>query len=519
MGKTAIGNKLADKINLPFIDLDEFIENKTSLRVAQIFERHGEHYFRKLEKEACREISRMPDAVIATGGRTLLDERNKFLLSSSGLIVTLLCSQDKIFQRIRNEPNLRPLLASNSKDDFSKIYRQREALYQRLPNKIDVTNLGPDKAAEEIMKLFSGREISFEIKAGEERSSVLVKTGIIGELGVFFKDYAPNGKAFVLSDNTVFSLYGQRLLNGLEEAGLESKVFLLTPGESRKNLGSARRIYDWLEKERATRSALFICFGGGVISDIGGFTASTFHRGLPLVNIPTTLLAQVDASIGGKNAINLKDAKNQIGTFFFPRHVLIDPLFLVTLNRRQMQEGLIEALKVGIIADGELYQLIKNHIPELMANDIGLLEQVISRAVGVKSRVVNQDPYEKNTRRVLNLGHTFGHALEGSVKYRRISHGQAVGLGMICAAKLGKLLGITPAYVHSGIKDVLSEMKAPIHLRDGDTSTILSLMEFDKKKRKGKMVFVVPKKIGEVVITQNVKKKDIIDSLEEIKHG
>jgi 3-dehydroquinate synthase len=227
----------------------------------------------------------------------------------------------------------------------------------------------------------------------------------------------------------------------------------------------------------------------------------------------------VDASIGGKNAVNINEAKNQIGTFYFPEHVAIDPLFLTTLSHKQMQEGLIEALKVGVIADKDLFLLIKNHVPELMLKDLRLLEQVITRAVKVKTSIVTQDPYEKNTRAMLNLGHTFGHALEGFYKYSRLSHGQAVGLGMICASKLGLLLNLTSEYFLPEFKEVLTRMKAPTQIKNMNASRILSLMQFDKKRKEGKISFIVPKKVGEILIIKDVNKKNILESLKEISHG
>ena len=518
VGKTVIGKKLAEKINLAFLDLDEHIEKKSCLKVAQIFSRFGEACFRKMEREACEEISRMKDVVISTGGRTLLDEKNLSLLASSGIIITLLCSPEKILHRIKSDRGKRPLIASNSKEAFFRIYRERKPQYLKLPNKLDVSHLKPDEVVEKIIKLINGEESHFEMTTGGKKSSVLVRAGTINNISAFFKDFYHGKKVFILSDEKVFSLYGKKLIRGLHEVDLKEEVFLLPHGERHKNLSSVKKIYHWLQEKDATRSDLFISFGGGVISDIGGFAASTFHRGMILVNIPTTLLAQVDASIGGKNGVNLREAKNQIGTFYFPKYVVIDPLFIGTLGLKQMQEGLIEALKTGIIADKELFHLIKNHVSELMLKDVRLLEQVITRAVKVKSNVVTKDPYEKNIRGTLNLGHTFGHALEGFYKYRRLSHGQAVGLGMICAAKLGMLLNLTSENFLSELKEVLAEMKAPARLKNMNASRILSLMQYDKKKRAGKILFIVPKKIGEVLTTENVNKKIILESLEEIDY-
>jgi shikimate kinase/3-dehydroquinate synthase len=519
VGKTAVGKKLAERIDFSFLDLDKHLEKKTRLKVSEIFSRFGEARFRQMEREACKELSVMNNVVISTGGRTLLDKKNLSQLERSGIIITLLCTPEKILSRIKDDQEQRPLLACDSKEALNKIYNEREHQYLKLPNKLDVTHLKPEEVVEEIMKLINGEESRLEIIAGEKRSAVFIRRGIIDDIGAFLKDIYQVKKAFILSDEEVFSLYGERFTRGLLEADIEGDIFLLPPGERQKNLGVVKKMYAWLQEKGATRSAVFISFGGGVISDIGGFVASTFHRGMRLVNIPTTLLSQVDASIGGKNGVNLGEIKNQIGTFYFPAFVAIDPLLLTTLGPKKMQEGLIEALKAGVIADNDLFMLIKDHVPELMLKDLRLLEQVIIRAVKVKSKVVTQDPYDNNARATLNLGHTFGHALEGFYKFSRLSHGQAVGLGMICASKLGMLLRKTSEDLLPEFKEVLTKLKAPTRIKNMDASGILSLMQFDKKRKEGKMWFVVPKKIGETLIIKGVNKKYILESLKEISHG
>jgi 3-dehydroquinate synthase len=468
-----------------------------------------------LEKKFCKEIVLKRNLVISTGGKTLLEKENLRVFSSWGVVITLLSSPDEILKRIQKGGNLRPLLASHQSDEFYRIFRKREPHYLNLPNKIDTTFLSKEEVVEEILKLIKGQCMN----PGEKESSMIVKKGSADDIGSCLKDIIKEKRVFVLSDKKVFGIHGEKLLDELKLAHLKSSVFLLNPGERQKNLKTAERLYCWLLDEKATRSSVLVSFGGGVVSDLGGYAASTFHRGLKLVNIPTTLLAQIDASIGGKNGINLKAAKNQIGTFYFPSFILIDPLFLVSLDPRYMKEGIVEALKAGIIADQELFQIIKKNASQLLLKDMKLLEEVIKRAMEVKMNIVHQDPFEKGIRRILNLGHTFGHALESYFGYGKITHGQAVGLGMICASKMGMLMNITTENILYEIKEILKVMKMPLYLENLDISKILSLMEFDKKRKEERISFIIPKRIGEVVTRRDVSKNIIIGSLKEISHG
>lgn len=519
VGKTTIGEKLAQKLNLDFLDLDQYIEKKTQLKITQIFSKYGEPYFRRLEKNFCKEIAQKRNLVISTGGKTLLNKENLKIFSSSGIIITLLSSPDIILKRIQKGGNARPLLASSQSKKFYEIYRKRELHYLNLPNKIDTTSLNKEKVVDEILKLIKGQVKKIEMTLGGNRSSVIVKKGLVNDIGSCLKDTIQEKRVFILSDNKVFGIHGKKILKELERIHLKSSVFLLQPGERQKNIRTAEKIYHWLLKERASRSSVLVCFGGGVISDLGGYTASTFHRGVKLVNIPTTLLSQIDASIGGKNGINLQETKNQIGTFYFPSLILIDPLFLITLDTQYMKEGMIEAMKAGIIGDHKLFLIIKKNANQVILKDLKLLEEVIKRAMGVKLNIVHQDPYEKGIRRILNLGHTFGHALEGYFNYGQISHGQAVGLGMICASKMGMLMNIATEKILSEIKEILKVMKMPLYLENLDVSKILSLMECDKKRKEDRISFIIPKKMGEAVTRKNVNKNIITESLKEISHG
>lgn len=519
VGKTTIGKKLARKLSLEFVDVDEYIERKTRRKIHKIFSENGESSFRQLEKAFCREVAQKRDCVISTGGKTLLNRDNLNVLSSSGLIITLVSAPQKILERIKKGGNLRPLLASHPENNFYTIYRQRKPLYLRLPNRIDTTLLDNEEVVEEILKLIKGEARRFLLNLDAKKSSVILKRGLVDDLVSYLKEIIQEKRVFILSDKNVFAYHGKKLLDKLKGAHIKPSVFLLQPGERQKSLKSAERIHRWLLQERATRSSLLVSFGGGVISDLGGFVSSTFHRGLSLVNVPTSLVSQVDASIGGKNGVNFKGTKNQIGTFYFPSFVLIDPLWLVTLNERQMKEGIIEALKAGIIGDTKLFQLIKDSTRSLLLKDMRLLEKVITGAIEVKMKIVQQDPFEKGKRRILNMGHTFGHALESYFHHRRLTHGEAVGLGLICASRMGTLMEISSEGVLPEIKETLKKIGAPVRLKNLDPAQILSLMIHDKKRQEDGLLFIIPQRIGKAVIRKNVEPSLIIHALKEISDG
>jgi 3-dehydroquinate synthase len=236
---------------------------------------------------------------------------------------------------------------------------------------------------------------------------------------------------------------------------------------------------------------------------------------MPLVNVPTTLLGQIDAGIGGKNGINFGDGKNQIGSFYFPEKVLIDPMFLATLSIKQMREGLVESLKAGVIGDRVLFQTIKDNPRDLLFKDLFLLEEVIKKAIELKVKVVSLDPWEKNQRKILNLGHTFAHALESLYKYKKFTHGEAVGLGMLCAVKMGIMLKITSPGILAGIKNILRQWKAPINVKALDAARALSLMSYDKKRKGKSLSFILPLKIGSVEIKDDIDDKIVLESLKE----
>lgn len=340
------------------------------------------------------------------------------------------------------------------------------------------------------------REI--KIKSANLTYRVVIEAGVLSGLGRAMRQLFPSTKTFLVSDTTVYKLYGEKVKQSLAGGGWQVSVALIKPGERAKSLKNAARLYDQAIREGLDRYSPLIALGGGVVGDLTGFVAATYLRGVPLVMIPTTLLAQVDSSVGGKVAVNHTCGKNLIGSIYPPRIVIIDPETLKTLPERQLKAGLAEVLKYGIIADSNFFAWLEVNLVELLKFNIALLSDAIMVSVMNKARVVEADEFEKDFRRILNFGHTIGHALEAATDYRYYLHGEAVLSGMLAAVKLSlKLNGIS--FEDAGrIEKLIRQIglkKAP---EDLTPEAVIDKLRQDKKRLAGEIFFVMPDKVGSV---------------------
>jgi len=341
--------------------------------------------------------------------------------------------------------------------------------------------------------------------------------GLLGQAGAQIRELAgPRRALFVVTAAPVGRRWGKKLMASLRQAGFKPKMVEMPDGERHKKLSTVEKMGETLSRLGADRDALIVAFGGGVVGDVTGLLASLYMRGVDVVQIPTTVLAQVDAAIGGKTAVNLKAGKNLLGTFHQPLAVLIDPAVLSTLSDRQFRAGLYEALKCGVIGKPELFaELEKSGIAQLH-RDSAALERVISQAVQLKAEVVSADEREGGLRRVLNFGHTIGHALEAESDYRRFLHGEAVAWGMIAASNIAAEVGVCTSAVARQITDAVLRMgslpKVTACSRD-----IVRLLRSDKKTRNGVVHFVLPKEIGRVEIVNDVSEKTIVAAVDRLR--
>jgi 3-dehydroquinate synthase len=327
---------------------------------------------------------------------------------------------------------------------------------------------------------------------------------------------AKHQSLFVITVPPVRRKWGKKLLSSLSTAGFTTKIIEMPNGERHKKLATVEKLCDQLSRLGADRNSVVIAFGGGVVGDVAGLVASLYMRGLDLVQIPTTVLAQVDASIGGKTAVNLRAGKNLVGTFHHPSVVLIDPAVLTTLPEREFRAGLYEALKCGVIGKPELFLALENIDIRKLRRDPVKLEWIITEAVKLKAEVVSSDERENGLRRVLNLGHTIGHALEAQTGYRHFLHGEAVAWGMIASARIASAMNLIDGTGAARIIDATRAL-GPLPKVQSRSRDILRLLKSDKKTRNGVVHFVLPREIGKVEIANNVPEQVVIEAVDELR--
>jgi 3-dehydroquinate synthase len=342
------------------------------------------------------------------------------------------------------------------------------------------------------------------VKLGDASYEVLIGHGLLASSGprIRARCGVPS-RCVVITSRRIHRFWGKELERSLGSAALPFNVLTIPDGERHKNLDTVGPLLKQMTAVGADRSSLVIAFGGGVVGDIAGFAAAIYMRGIPVVQIPTTLLAQVDASIGGKTGVNLPAGKNLVGSFHQPKLVMVDPSVLSTLSEREFRAGFFEVIKCGVISDAALFRAIESHSRKILGRDSDLLMKAIAASIRVKAAVVSRDEREGGLRRILNFGHTIGHALEADGDYERLLHGEAVGWGMIAAAKLGVAVGVTPQKVADRIIDVVVRC-GPLPRISSDPAKVMRLIQSDKKTQSGIPHFVFATAIGKTIISGDV---------------
>ncbi|HEX7899233.1 MAG TPA: 3-dehydroquinate synthase [Planctomycetota bacterium] len=329
-------------------------------------------------------------------------------------------------------------------------------------------------------------------------SKIFVGANILPAAGRIIRDLSPKARrAFLVTDRNCLR-YARSIARGLEASEIETEVHSVPPGESKKTLATAASLYDALARFGADRRTPLVAVGGGVITDLGGFVAATYMRGIPAFLAPTTLLGQVDAAIGGKTGVNLPQGKNLVGTFTQPRGVFLDPLALATLPAREYVAGLGEVVKYGMIRDAELFGAIERGIDGVRARDPEALEEIVHRCAAIKADVVGQDERESGLRAILNYGHTIGHALEAAGEYRLLHHGEAVSIGMEAEAFIGVELGLAGIDVLAAQNRLLKLCGLPTRVRKLPRRKLMAALKLDKKNESGRARFVLPEAVGRV---------------------
>ena len=539
-GKTAVGREVAARTGRPFVDLDDLIVQRAGKAIPEIFAQDGEPAFRALEAAICGEMAAPAGLVIATGGGAVVDPANREALAAGGTVICLEADLDTILQRVGRGDD-RPMLAGPDRvARIRDLLAARAEAYAALPYHLDRTHLSIPATAERVMGIAAGlpegghvlpvrdegrttndetdtssfviRPTGTGLKAVRDRSSgydVLIAEGLLRQAGqrIAAAGLKP-GRCAVVTNPTVGEHHLPALVTALTDAGFEPVVFQVPDGEAFKTLATVGDLYDRLAEARLARGEPVIALGGGVIGDMAGFVAATWLRGVPFVQIPTSLLSMVDASVGGKVAVDLPAGKNLVGAFKQPELVLIDPTLLSTLPMGEFRSGLAEVLKAGIINDPALFERLAGGGGRTTKDEgrtTNDLVGMIADAVRVKARIVERDPHEMGDRAWLNLGHTFGHALELLSSYT-LRHGDAVALGMICAAEMSASLGYCDADLPLRMRAAIERLDLPTH-HAFDPAAALAAMGTDKKRRGRSLRFVLIRRIGEVFVAEMCRKR------------
>jgi len=520
-GKTTIGRLLARRLGKRFVDSDHAIEARTGASIPWIFEIEGEASFRRREAEMIRELTAQDGIVLATGGGAILDPASRALLAGRGTVIYLRAGIGSILQRTSHDKN-RPLLqTADPRRKLEQLLAQREPLYREIadlvidtgrPNvqsmvqtileQLDALAAGRARRAKASMTqaLHTAAQLTLNVDLGERSYPIMIGPGLLADPAALVR-HVGGHKAAIVTNTTVAPLYLERVAAPLRAAGKEVVEIVLPDGEEHKGWGSLMTVFDALLANKCDRKTTLVALGGGVIGDLTGFAAASYMRGVPFVQIPTTLLAQVDSSVGGKTGINHPLGKNMIGAFYQPRAVLADTSTLDTLPPRELAAGLAEVIKHGAILDGEFFDWIEANIARLVAREPDALAHAIARSCEIKADVVRKDEREGGLRAVLNFGHTFGHAIEAGLGYGAWLHGEAVGCGMVMAADLSQRLGLIDAASAERLRKLVAAAGLPTVAPDLGAARWIELMEVDKKNEGGAIKFILLKPLGSPSIT------------------
>ncbi len=526
-GKSAAGRILALETGREFVDTDELIVERAGRSVAELFFESGEATFRHYERQVARELSDQENLVIATGGRLMLDPLNALLLNQQALVFCLTASVEEIVARTENDLSRRPLLEGDSPaKQIDELLHERQARYSQY-KQVETSGKNVHEVARELIELTSqlvnegrwSRQLTSRIPVQHPTGAYEV---VIGKdlLTSLPRVAGIKGPCAVVTDNNV----AQHYVNNLGD--LNRLATIITPaGEENKTLETVRFIYDQLLEAGMDRQGTLITLGGGVVGDMGGFAAATYMRGIKLVQCPTSLLAMVDASVGGKTGVDLPQGKNLVGSFKQPEVVFADIDTLQTLPGSELLSGMAEVVKGAIIASPDLLNYVQEIAPSIagsaLNNNRALpladLHTIIVEAVMIKRDIVETDPFERDRRRLLNLGHTFAHAIEQVSGYS-VRHGEAVSIGLVASSVLSALLGFCNEDISIRIADILKQLRLPVRIPSQLSSErLLKAMATDKKVELSELRFILIRDIGDAFVESQVPESAVMEVLDGLR--
>lgn len=525
-GKSAVGRRVARLLGWEFADADELIVKRAGVVVEQIFVDEGEAGFRKRERDVIAELAARERVVVSVGGGAMVQDECRADMLNSGLVVAMEARPETIFARLTAsvgeaegpEGMVRPMLAADSDpmERIESLKRDRQWAYALSHYTMSTDYMSVERVAHEVLQTWRrfGRPTTWladpllaaTVTVDSGAYPVYVGWDIIeSELGDRLLAAGITGRAFIICDANVVHPYGRAAQRSAHKAGIEVGLFTFPAGEVSKVLATAAAIYQWLAERRVERWDAIIAVGGGVVGDVAGFVAATYLRGIKLVQVPTSMTAMVDSSIGGKTAIDLPLAKNLVGAFYHPELVLTDTAALATLPKRALLEGWAEAIKTGFALDEGLVETFETQAEALLTLDRELTVDTVARTAAVKARIVTEDERETSgLRSLLNYGHTIGHGLEAAAGYDVYLHGEGVAIGMCGAAMIGMAHGVTPPDLVERQAELIRRFGLPDRYQGVEPDAILEAMNHDKKVSAGQMAWALLDGVGRSSLYRDV---------------
>ncbi len=522
-GKSTVGALLAHRLGRPFFDLDQAIEQATHKTIPQIFAEEGEARFREIEARLLKRLAAhtMP-AVIACGGGAILSEANRHIMRQHGWIVYLKASVETLLSRIADAA-ARPLLQPDPAEKLQAIAAQREPLYRQADWILPTDGKTPEQVAAQLACLIQptpDTPLTLPVLEGHPHAyTVLLASGLRHVLPDRLAAFGKPSQIAILS-HFVLQQWVEPIVSALNQQGIRTHALYMPSGERYKTLRTVERIHRELARHGMDRQSWLVVVGGGVLGDVGGFVAATYMRGIRFFQVPTTLLAQVDSSVGGKVGVDLPEGKNLVGAFRQPKAVFIDPEILTTLPARHWRNGFAEMLKYGIALHSGLWLRLKAMAaggwltPRRVRKTPDGWVLPIARCVQIKSEIVSADERDtQGLRALLNFGHTVGHAIERALHYRGWLHGEAIAAGMVAETQIGVLMGITPEETLAELKHTLQQAGLPVALPPVAPETLLEAMRADKKRVGEQFHIVLLKAVGEAALVSNIPADLILEAL------
>jgi shikimate kinase / 3-dehydroquinate synthase len=513
-GKTSIGRRLSARLGLPFRDADAEIELAAGCTIPELFSRYGEGDFRAGERRVIRRLLSGDPLVLAFGGGAFMDPETRGAVREQSVSVWLRCPLQTLLRRVAGRDN-RPLLADGDPAQIlQRLIDVRYPVYAEADVIVDCMDESPDATTNRVLNALlawrSPRRLSVVLPSTSYE--LVIGDDLLARAGALLAPRMEQRRAVVVTDDAVERLHLPALLRGLAATGVTTQQIVVPQGEASKSLASWQSVVDQLLEARVERRTTVIALGGGMVGDLAGFAAATALRGLPFVQMPTTLLAQVDSSVGGKTALNTTQGKNLVGAFYQPRMVLADTGTLATLPPRELRAGYAEIAKAGLIGDAAFFAWCEAHGAAVVGGDRDAQAEAIMRACAFKAAVVGDDEREEKPndgRALLNLGHTFGHALEAEYGYSGgLLHGEGVAVGLGLAFRLSARLGHCAAEDADRVVSHVAALGMPAELRllnrRFSADALLGHMRRDKKVRDGALKFVLVRGIGQAFTAGDV---------------